>query len=168
MSIGSMRTSNRKSKPVRYWLLLAILLFGLLSCGERPAPETIARGFVDACEEAVQQRRPSALRDLIATDYRDAEGRTGQEVLGIAAGYLLRNRSVHLITRIQSAERRDERIAATVLAALAGRPVDDVALLPSVDADIYWFDVELVEEDGDWRVISAAWRPALVDDFLAP
>ncbi|MDX9897150.1 MAG: hypothetical protein RBS34_17005 [Desulfofustis sp.] len=162
-----MKTSNRKSKPVR-GLLLAAVLLGLLSCSERPAPEAIARGFVDACAEAVQQRRPNALRDLIATDYRDAEGRTGQEVLGIAAGYLLRNRSVHLITRIQSAEQRDERIVATVLAALAGRPVDDVALLPSMDADIYWFDVELAKEDGDWRVLCAAWRPALVDDFLAP
>jgi hypothetical protein len=145
--------------------LLALLLPG--ACSEEQGPEAIARSFVAACEEAAQERRLRDLRDLIAEDYSDPAGRTAQDVLAVAAGYLMRNRSVHIYTRLQEATEQDGRIAATVLAALAGRPISDVSVLPSINADLYRFDLELVEQEGDWRLAGATWRTALVDDFFA-
>ncbi|MBE0583934.1 MAG: hypothetical protein IH612_09215 [Desulfofustis sp.] len=151
-----------------------MLICGLLSalllpagCGEEPRPETIAREFVTACEQAAQQRSVSDLRDLIAEGYADSEGRSALDVLAVAAGYLLSNQSVHVFTKLQTAAERDGRIDATVLAALAGRPITDLAALPSLNADLYWFELELVEEKGDWRLANAAWRTALIEDFFA-
>jgi len=33
-------------------------------------------------------------------------------------------------------------------------------------ADIYWFDIVLVQEGGDWKLLEAYWRQAMVDDFF--
>jgi hypothetical protein len=164
-----MRISNRRFSPASPLLLLLTVLALLLpvACSEEQGPEAIAREFVTACEEAAQQRRLRDLRELIAEEYADPAGRTAQDVLAVAAGYLMRNRSVHIYTRLQTATEQDGRIQATVLAALAGRPISDVSMLPSINADLYRFELELVEQGGDWRLAGATWRTALVDDFFA-
>lgn len=164
-----MRTSSRRCRPASSLLLLLTILTLLLpaACNEEQGPEAIAQSFVAACKEAAQERRLRDLRDLIAEEYADAAGRTAQDVLAVAAGYLMRNRSVHIYTRLQEATEQDGRIAATVLAALAGRPISDVSVLPSLNADLYRFNLELIEESGAWRLAAATWRTALVDDFFA-
>ncbi|MCB2214764.1 hypothetical protein [Desulfofustis glycolicus] len=164
-----MRISNRRYR-LRSRLLLLLAVLALLlpaACSEEQGPEAIARSFVAASKEAVQERRLRDLRDLIAEEYADPAGRTAQDVLAVAAGYLMRNRSVHIYTRLQAATEQDGRIQATVLVALAGRPISDVSMLPSINADLYRFELELVEQEGDWQLASATWRTALVDDFFA-
>ncbi len=143
-----------------------MLILLLVGCGEKPGPEAIADEFVASCIQAAESRRPSELRRLISTEYRDEYGRSAADVTAIAAGYLLRNRSVHVFTRLQQAIERDGRIEATVLAALAGRPINDASLLPTIDADMYWFELTLHEQDGDWRLLEVRWRQALVEDFF--
>ena len=45
-----------------------------------------------------------------------------------------------------------------------GRNADE---LRTVRADVYRFDLELLDEGGgEWRLISGDWRPAGLDDFL--
>lgn len=146
-------------------LLLALIL--LASCGEEKGPEVIARDFVAACEQAAQARKISDLRDLISRDYSDPSGRTAQDVVAIGAGYLLRHQSIHIYSRLQSVVEQDGRIEVAVLAALAGRPLTDLSVLPSINADMYWFDLVLIEEQGGWRLFSGSWRQAMVDDFFA-
>jgi hypothetical protein len=34
-------------------------------------------------------------------------------------------------------------------------------LIAGVDADLYRFELELVNDDGDWRIIGATWSRAL-------
>ncbi len=170
MSTRSMRISNRRCRHRNRLLLVPALLAALLlpaACSEEQGPEAIARSFIAACEEAARERQVRDLRALIAEDYTDPAGRTARDVLAVAAGYLMRNRSVHIYTRLQTAAELDGRIEATVLAALAGRPISDVSVLPSINADLYRFELELVEEKGDWRLASATWRTALVDDFFS-
>ena len=165
-----MRISNRRCRHRSRLLFALALLVALLlpaACSEQQGPEAIARSFVEACTEAARERQIRDLRALIAEAYNDPAGRTARDVLAVAAGYLMRNRSVHIYTRLQAATEQDGRIAATVLAALAGRPIGDVTMLPSINADMYRFDLELVEENGDWRLAGATWRTALVDDFFA-
>jgi len=57
--------------------------------------------------------------------------------------HLLRQRSVHLLTRVvEIGLPRPGEATAQVLVAMAGSPID-----------------------GPWRVVSAAWRPAALDDY---
>ena len=49
---------------------------------------------------------------------------------------------------------------------MAGTPIAGPEALAGLRADLYRFDLRLGEEpDGEWRVRSAEWRPAAVDDF---
>jgi hypothetical protein len=56
--------------------------------------------------------------------------------------------------------------SAEVYVAMAGTPIEAPEALVGLRADLYRFDLELAEEpDGEWRVSSAQWRPAAIDDF---
>jgi len=78
----------------------------------------------------------------------------------------MRSKSIHVLLRLHSASQVEDGIQAKVLVALAARPIDDPALLPRLNADIYWFDIVLKKSDGDWKLLSAVWHQAMVDDFV--
>lgn len=152
---------------LRSTLAVLLLLVMIWACTAESTPEAIVSAFRDMVEEAVEEGNSRALRKLISEQYRDDRGRTKAELGSIAAGYLLRNRSVHVLSRVATVERPDERtIEATILAAFSSRPIKEPSRLPSLNADIYWFEITLEEEDGDWLLRSAGWRQAMVDDFL--
>jgi hypothetical protein len=96
------------------------------------------------------------LRELIADDYQDADGRGADEIRRYVQGYLITHQSIHLITRIEDIEIQGEEVArAEVTVGMLGRESDsrwDLA------ADVYRFDLRLAREDGEWRVTRAGWR----------
>ena len=89
-------------------------------------------------------------------------------VAGILTYHYLRRRDVYLLTRVESLEFPTPGSASlSVLAALAGTPIESPDSIRSLRADVYRFDLGLEDEgDGEWRVVSAAWRPAQLDDFM--
>jgi hypothetical protein len=145
-------------------VLISALLLG--GCGSSE-PEQIVAEFVTQTEEAIEARKGRAVRALISESYLDEQNRTKADLAGVATGYLLSNRSIYVLSRISEVIPIDEKtIQATVLAAFTGSPVGDAAGLPDINADIYWFDITIVEEDGDWKLSRAGWRQAMVEDFL--
>jgi hypothetical protein len=119
-----------------------------------------------AAEQAAEAGDAAALKSGISDAYRDAAGRDKQAVGAIVGLHLLQQRSVHLLTRVVSvAVEPPGEARAEVLVAMAASPIDGPELLAGVRADLYRFDLSLREENGNWRVVSAAWRPAVLDDF---
>ncbi|MGH6951359.1 MAG: hypothetical protein ACREH4_10820 [Vitreimonas sp.] len=113
---------------------------------------------MDAAEIAAEERDAPALRDFIADDYRDANGREAGDIRAVLHGYLIAHQSIRLITRIDSIEREGTELArAQVTVGMLGR---EAAADSSWDlaGDIYHFDLRLAREDGEWRVIRAAWQ----------
>ena len=41
------------------------------------------------------------------------------------------------------------------------RPAFELHVLQGVDADLYRFELELVNDDGAWRIIGATWSRAV-------
>ena len=107
-----------------------------------------------------------ALRKLVSSEYQDELKRDANDIVSIAATYIMRSRSIYLFCDLESASRDDEKIQATVLAAFASRPVTDRNLLLSLNTDIYLFDILLTEEGGDWKLAAAEWRQAMVEDIM--
>ena len=128
------------------------------ACGERSAPEEEIRALVDAAEAAAEERDASALRDLVADDYRDPDGRDAGDIRSFLHGYLALHPSLNLIARIDSIElegTEQARVAVTVgmLGRTAGDDEDwDLA------GDVYRLDLRLAREDGDWRLVRAGTR----------
>jgi hypothetical protein len=56
-------------------------------------------------------------------------------------------------------------LSASVLVALSGKPIEDMSMLPSVHADVYLFELILIREKDDWKLLSSSWRQAMLDDL---
>lgn len=147
-------------------IILCTVSILLGSCAPSSAPEEIAEQFIDQAESAFENRSIKALRKLVSSEYQDERKRDANDIVSIAATYIMRSRSIYLFCDLESASRDEERIQATVLAAFASRPVTDRNLLLSLNTDIYFFDILLTEEGGDWKLAAAEWRQAMVEDVM--
>ncbi len=89
----------------------------------------------------------------------------------LLAHHFLRNDAVHLLVRVHEVgfpESGGATLRASV--AMAGRPIPALSdltpdALLDVRADLHRFDLRLEEEEGEWRVVHAAWRRATPADF---
>ena len=114
-----------------------------------------------AAEEAAEARDTGFFADLIGVSYRDARGNGRDELLRAVRGYFLANQRIEVVSRVDEVVLEGADAArAVVHAGLVGRRTG-AALLAGVDADLYRFELELVNDDGEWRVIGAEWRRAL-------
>jgi len=150
-----------------FFLPLLFLVCFLNSCTPSTTPEQIVDNFVTACEKSVEKGSGRELRNLIAEDYMDSAGRTKQDLGAIASGYLLRNKEIYCYRLIDSVIiNEDDSISARVLTALAAQPITDVAILPQMNSDIYWFDITIAEQNNDWKLVNATWKQAMLEDFF--
>lgn len=155
----------------RYWragFWIVALALALTACTPEPdSPETEIRAFVARAQTAAENRDLSALRALIAADYTDEQGNDRKAVENLMRLHILRNQSIHLLTRIRSIEFPEPGYAlVSVAAAMAGRPIASADALVGLTADLYRFDLELIRQGrDDWQVQRAAWTPAQLEEF---
>jgi hypothetical protein len=149
-------------------VLLAGGLGILLACApETQSPEDEVRALLARAEIAVEERDLNTLKGFVSDDYADERGDDKRAIHAILAYHFLRNRSVHLLTRVQSVTvLAPERAQATLLVAMAGRRIQSAEQLVGLRADLFRFEFALVREGRDWRVESAAWRRAERNDFF--
>jgi hypothetical protein len=128
-------------------------------CGPSGTPEDEIRTLIDEGETAAEQRDISALRELIADDYHDADGRGAEEIRRYLHGYLIAHQSIRLITRIDAIELKGTDIARVrVTVGMLGREADADSAW-DLAGDIHQFDLRLASEDGAWRVTRAERLP---------
>jgi hypothetical protein len=149
-------------------LVVVGLVVSLGGCsGEAESPEARVRALIERAEQAAEHKEGRVLRGLVADAYLDAEGRDKRAVEGVLRLVLLRHEAIHLLTRISEiALPAPGRARAVVYVAMAGRPIAGPAQLAALRASLWRFELDLIEEDGDWRVASAAWRRAEPADFI--
>ncbi len=148
--------------------LILALVASVAGCsGDEASPEAQVRALLADAEAAAEAKDLAALKELVSESYADPSGNDKAEIGRLLTYNFFRNQTVHLLTRVGPVELpAPQRARATVLMAMAGRPIPDAAALVGLRADLYRFDFELAAEDGDWRVRSADWRRADAADFL--
>jgi hypothetical protein len=158
--MGSTVVARHLVRSVLSGCLLAAALAG---CGSRSAPEDELRAVMAQAEAAAEHRDAADLLNLVAADYRDDRGNDAGEIRRYLRGFLIANQSIHLLSRIDDIEIMGEgvaRVRATV--GMLGR---DAAAGGDADWDlagsVYEFDLTFARDDGEWRVTSADWQPAL-------
>lgn len=149
-------------------IFLLVLSQCLLSSGclSESDPELISAVFLEKAEKAFENRSPRALRKLVSEQYFDEQNRDSKEIVAIGASYIMRSRSIHLFTDLESALFSGDQIHAKVLAAFGASQIESRSLLPQINADLYWFEIVLTKESGDWKLMQAVWRPAMLEDVL--
>ena len=138
-----------------------------LACSrDATSPEDRVRALLVALEESAQKRDAGEMKQHVSESYSDAQGNDKRAIAQLVAFHLVRNQSVHLLTRVRSVEiAAPGQARAEVLVAMAGTEIDGPEALLALRADLYRFDLGFAEEDGAWRVRSADWGPASAGDF---
>lgn len=163
-----MNLSQPSIRKQSFPFFLAVLIICILgNCSSDNGPETIVKRFVADFEQVVEERDYRKMRTLISEHYSDEQNRSRQDITSIAAGYMLRNKSIHVFTRLESLQDNESNLTASILAAVAGRPIDDLATLPSLNAEMYLVEIVLDTSGKSPRLLSASWRQAMLEDFLS-
>ena len=88
----------------------------------------------------------------------------------ILTGYFLRNRSIHVLKKIDRITMADERSAQVVIYAALAASSQEHEESPSLNAwhgDVIQLEADLVlESDGQWRVLRLNWRQIQKEDLL--
>ena len=136
---------------------LAVLAAG---CGASD-PETEIRALLTAAEGAAEARDVGFFRDATGANYRDARGNDREAMLRMMRGLFIANQRIEIVSRIDEIviEGRDAA-RAVVHAGMVGRRTD-ASLIDGLDADLYRFDLELVNDGGNWQIIGADFKRAL-------
>jgi hypothetical protein len=150
-------TACRNGRPIlRARDCLAAIAWLVAACGSATTPEDEIRALIETAEKSAEARDASSLRELIADDYRDGEGRGAEDMRRYLHGYLIAHQSLRLITRIDEIELQGTELArAQLTVGMLGRESDSSWDLA---ADIHHLDLRLALEDGEWRVTRAGWQ----------
>lgn len=158
--------SNSASAVVR-GLLITVLVM-LSACADDPgSPEQQVRDALQAMETAVEEGSIKDAAALLHADYRDSLHSRKREAVASLFAYLRRHRSIHLFTVVRSVDLAADARHAEVVAyvAMGGVPMDSVETAVSVKADLYRFDVQLVQGEDDWLITRARWQRAPAELF---
>lgn len=146
--------------------VLAALSLGV-ACSRPSSPEAEVRATLARAEQAAAAKDLAALRDLVAEQYRDRDGRDRRAVEQLLRVYFLRHGSIHLLTRVQSVTfPAPTRAEVVVLVAMAGTPIASGADLTGLAADLHRFELTLAREGNTWRAVRAEWRRAEPGELL--
>jgi hypothetical protein len=123
-------------------------------------PEAEIRALLTAAEEAAEARDVGFFADLVGEGYRDSRGQDRAELMRTLRGYFIANQRIEIVSRVDEVVLEGSDAASAVVhAGLLGRRSG--AGLAGVDADLYRFELELVNDGGDWKIIGADVSRAL-------
>jgi hypothetical protein len=159
---------ERHARVLRCVGLIAAAVLSACSDSE-PTREAELRALIDHAEAYAEARDRGALVALAHGDYLGPDGQSIAELEGLLRLHFLRNRSVHLLTRVTDISfTHPEEAEMTVLVAMAGRPLPEDQAESLVRADLMRIHLTLRKQGEDWRVSSAGWESARPEDFLLP
>jgi hypothetical protein len=137
---------------------LAALSLVVLGAGCSAAdPEAEIRALLVAAEQAAEARDTGFFRGLIGAGYRDARGNDREQLVNLVRGLFIANQRVEIVSRIDAVEIEGTDAARAVVHAGMLSQKAGAELLGGVNADLYRFELELVNDGGDWQIIGATW-----------
>jgi hypothetical protein len=127
------------------------------SCGTAD-PESRIREALAAAEAAAESRDIGFFRDFVGSGYRDARGNDREQLLNTLRGYFITNQKIEIVSRIDEIRLEGPDAAHAVLhTGLVGQRSGE-SLLGGLGGDLYRFEVELIDDGGEWRLIGARWE----------
>lgn len=134
---------------VKILFLLIISTFAAACSAPAGSSEEQIRAWLDAGQNAAEDRDRRALLDMVSERYVDRRGNSRDDISNILRALFLRHGSVTLLTRVESLEIFDETAAeVTLTVGMAGDRL-------SVDAKR--FVLELERANDEWKLIAARW-----------
>ena len=131
-------------------------------CGSSD-PEAEIRALLTAAEEAAEARDVGFFGNALGAAYRDRRGQDRDEVVRTLRGYFIANQRIEIVSRVDEIVLEGADAArAVVHAGMVGKRAGST-LIDGVEADLYRFELELVNNGRDWQIIGADVRRAMGD-----
>ncbi|HEX7237379.1 MAG TPA: hypothetical protein VF405_10495 [Gammaproteobacteria bacterium] len=144
---------------MKAWSIAALLAVLAAGCGASD-PEAEIRALLAAAEEAAEARDVGFFGDALGDGYRDARGNDREETLRMLRGLFVANQRVEIVSRVDEIViEGGDAARAVVHAGMVGRHAN-AGLIDGVDADLYRFELELVNSGGNWQIIGADFKRA--------
>lgn len=145
----------RRGFRAAFTAFAALVFAWLPGCAATP-PEQALREAIAGMEAAAEARDAEALVEPLAADFAGPDGMDRERFRRYAALVWLRNREVGVALGPVVVELVGDRAVARFTAATRGGE----GFLPD-RANVYRVETGWRLEDGEWRLISADWTPAL-------
>jgi len=124
-------------------------------------PEADIRALLAAAEEAAEERDVGFFNGVLADGYSDTRGNDREAMLRTLRGYFIANQHIEILSRVDEVVITGDGTArAVVHAGMVGRRAG-AALTDGLDADLYRFELELVDDGDYWKVIRADFKRAV-------
>ncbi|MCU7884329.1 MAG: hypothetical protein KZQ82_09025 [Candidatus Thiodiazotropha sp. (ex Lucinoma annulata)] len=156
---------------IRFYRVLFLMSILLIGCSSEPLdPEQQLRTLITDGEAAIESRDLSAVLEMVDSRYLDKQQRDYHQLRALLAGYFLRHRSIHIISRIERIEIETGGVAqVTLYVGLAGSPQENAMPLSQWRGDLIRLQLHVVLSDDEaWLVSGADWRPAHPSDLVLP
>jgi hypothetical protein len=148
--------------------LFSLLLLTLSGCsGQSDPAEVQIREMLSAMENAVQERSLEKVKSMVSPGYHDQLHPDRRAALRSLLFYYQGHTSIHLLTRVSGLSISDDEKSASlvVYVGMAGKPIENADYLVAVNADLFRFDIRLVNDDGEWLVASSNWQRVRPESF---
>ncbi|MCB1604559.1 MAG: hypothetical protein KDI59_07935 [Xanthomonadales bacterium] len=150
--------------------IITISLFLILiGCSSEPelTKDQLLKQSIEQLEQRFEARKLGEIVEYVSKDYQDDSGRKYDDVKRVIQLQLMRHKTVHIFSVIKDIQWADDSNATVqITAAMAGKPITDLSLLPTLRADMLNFTVDFVLEDEVYKIQSASWTWATPTDFL--
>lgn len=143
----------RQSALIMFFLAYCL---GIAGCARTP-PEQALRDAIAEGRAAIETRDGAAVQALLAEDFVGNDGLDREGARRLAQALFLRHRDIALQTGPLDIELQESHARVRFSAALVG---GRGALLPEA-GQFYDVDTGWRLEEGEWRLVSATWRPRL-------
>jgi len=149
-------------KPARLGPLALSAVLLVASCGTDD-PEARIRAALAAAEAAAEARDVGFFRDFVGSGYSDERGNDREQLLNTLRGYFIAHQKIEVVSRIDEIRLEGVDAAhAIVHAGLVGQRSGE-PVLGGLGGDLYRFEVELIRDGGEWRMIGAKWERGVGD-----
>ncbi len=139
----------------------AVLVLGLAASACSRAPDDPVAAVLAPLKKAAESRDVEALGRQLSADFTGQQGQSRADTLAEAKRYLAAYESVSIEIAGLESTRGADSAHGRFLVGFSGRPRRilglDTLLPPQAS---YWFELDLVRDEGGWRVQHATWEPA--------
>lgn len=143
-------------------IIVAGLFLGSRRCERELTPEEQIRRVIMEMEQAAEERDRRAFLSHISPKYKDEHYRAFGEIQQIVTIYFLQYDAISVVIKDLDIEVQDLNADVYLSAILvAGQEIKSIKDLLPDNLDIYEFDIKMVKEENEWRVISADWGSEL-------
>ena len=132
-----------------------------ISCCHRESEQEKVKKVITGVQKAAEKKDIKKIMSCISRTYRDPQGHTYDDIQGLVFSYFYQYQNVSVYIPSLDVFVEDTLAKALFQAVLTGRGANESAsaVLPG-SFDMYFFEVSLKKESGDWKIVSAKWERA--------